>query len=99
MLMHFVANAGIFESPSFVPSSLASVAVAPGSLITIYGQGLGSIGEYDVADTTKIVTQLGNTQVYLDGHIARPSSCCLWATTRSMRPSHGTCPTERTRSR
>jgi len=71
MLMHFVANAGIFESPSFVPSSLASVAVAPGSLITIYGQGLGSIGEYDVADTTKIVTQLGNTQVYLDGHIAK----------------------------
>jgi uncharacterized protein (TIGR03437 family) len=40
--------------------------LAPGSIITIYGQGLGALNGYDVADTTKIVTQLGNTQVQIN---------------------------------
>jgi uncharacterized protein (TIGR03437 family) len=63
-IIHFIANAGLFETSSFVPASSASM--APGSLITIYGQGLGGLNEFDVADTTKIVTQLGNTQVLIN---------------------------------
>lgn len=63
-LIHFVANAGLFESSTYVPAS--SPQLAPGSIVTIYGQGLAPWGTYLGADTTKIVTQLANVSVYLD---------------------------------
>jgi len=70
-LIYSTANSGLFESGSFVPSN-TQPSFAPGSIITIIGQGLGAWNEYDVADTTKIVTQLGNTQVLLGDDLQHP---------------------------
>jgi uncharacterized protein (TIGR03437 family) len=61
-MMSNIANAG-----SLQPGPLAA-----GSIITIFGQTLGSWGESDVADGTKVVTKLGSTQVFLDGNFGNP---------------------------
>jgi uncharacterized protein (TIGR03437 family) len=39
--------------------------VAPGSLVTFFGQGFGTWGQSTPVDTTKVVTQVGNTKVLL----------------------------------
>jgi hypothetical protein len=61
-VMSTIANAG----------SLQPGPLAPGSIITVFGQALGAWEESDTADGAKVVTKLGNTQVFVDGNIAHP---------------------------
>jgi uncharacterized protein (TIGR03437 family) len=69
-MVHFVSNAGLFESSSAVPVSYySSPQLAPGSIVTFYGQDLAPWGTYLGADTTKIVTQLAGVSVYVDYYI------------------------------
>jgi uncharacterized protein (TIGR03437 family) len=65
-------------TPPQVMSSVANAGsriqgpLAPGSIISIFGQALGSWGQSDSADGTKVLTQIGNTKVFVDGNIAHP---------------------------